>query len=367
MKGRVGILTMPVKENYGGIIQAAALYHFLEKEGWQPFLIKKKYDESPAKAILRYILSNNPLYKLYDYKNLTKREKRALELNRFINKFFVNKTKNTYNRKQFVKQASKFPTIIVGSDQVWRYKYVNKDYRYYFLDYLPPTTKKISYAASFGVDIWEGPTPTKDVVTELLRGFYAVSVREDSGVIICNNTFNIPNVHHVLDPTFLPGLDFYERIINEENLTKKVELFTYVLDKGNHVSQTLRYLSDRLKMEVSSIELTNFQNSNNPSIGEWLYYFRTASFVFTDSFHGVVFCILFEKQFVCLANKTRGYTRFESLLRMFDLQNRIVFDYDSSKLEKMLSDPIDYTKIRETKNRYVELSKEFLINNLNDS
>src|SRR5690606_16655231 len=188
---KIGLLTMPVKENYGGIIQVAALYAFLKKHGYIPYLIRKKYDEKTSKRLLRWVLSHNPLYFLYDYKNLTKREKQSSELEYFIKQFFTNKTMLSFNKKQYKKSIHNLDAIIVGSDQVWRYKYVKGNYRYYFLDFLPDSLRRISYAASFGVDTWEGDINTVQEGQKLLQKFTAISVRERSGIDICRNTFDI--------------------------------------------------------------------------------------------------------------------------------------------------------------------------------
>jgi len=355
---------MPVKENYGGIIQIAALYSFLETNGYAPYLIRKKYDESLSKRIFRYILSHNPLCFLYDYKNLTKREKQSSKLKSYINNFFVNKTALSFNKEQYQKSIQNMDAVIVGSDQVWRYKYVKGNYRYYFLDYLSPKTKKIAYAASFGVDEWEGNKETVQKVESLLNQFSAVSIREKSGVDICKSTFNYQNAVHVLDPTFLPELNFYNVIIDKEKIKKEVKLFSYVLDNSNFVKEVLNHSSRSLGLDISTIKLTDYKFSTNPSISEWLYHFREADFVITDSFHGTVFSILFKKQFICIGNKKRGYTRFESLLSLLNLNDRLIFDYNVENINTLLNNKIDYDAVEVLKQKQIEISKEFLLKSL---
>lgn len=357
---------MPVKENYGGIVQIAALYHFLEEYGYEPFLIRKKYDEIPWKIILRYILTHNPFYWIYDYKNLTKRRKRAEPLEKFIENFFKNKTKPIYNKADYIKYTNNFNTIIVGSDQVWRYAYIRSDFRYYFLDFLPSSTKRISYAASFGVDNWEGNINTIQTVQKLLTEFNAISVREKSGLNICKSVFNINTAAHVLDPTFLPEIEFYNEIIGGEKFTRKIGLFSYVLDSTDDIKNALNYVSERLGIPIKAIRLTDYNNTINPSVSEWLYNFREAKFIVTDSFHGVVFSILFKKQFICVGNKKRGYTRFESLLNLFELNDRLVFNFEDTNLKKILDNPIDYSRVEVLKNENKERSKNFLLQSLNN-
>jgi len=364
---KIGLLTMPVKENYGGIIQVAALYAFLKKHGYIPYLIRKKYDEKTSKRLLRWVLSHNPLYFLYDYKNLTKREKQSSELEYFIKQFFTNKTMLSFNKKQYKKSIHNLDAIIVGSDQVWRYKYVKGNYRYYFLDYLLPQTRKISYAASFGVDEWEGNEETVQKVSRLLEQFDAVSVREKSGIDVCKNTFNYQNAVHVLDPTFLPAVSFYNNLIDKEKIQKKVRLFSYVLDNSEFVKDVISHTSKSLNLEIDAIKLTDYKFSTNPSIEEWLYHFREADFVVTDSFHGTVFSLLFSKQFICIGNKSRGHSRFQSLLGLLNLEDRLVFDYSSENIERLLNNEIDYDVVNVLKQKHVAASQEFLLKSLPQS
>lgn len=360
---KIGILTMPVKENYGGIIQAAALYHYLEKEGYLPYLIMKKYDEGVLKRTFRFILSHNPLATIYDYKNLTKREKQASLLKNFITDFFKNRTKNTYSIDSYQRSVKELDTIIVGSDQVWRYKYIGNNYPYYFLAYLPDTMKRIAYAASFGVDIWEGDKTSITHINSLLKKFNAVSTREKSGVDICENTFDYYQANNVLDPTFLPDVSFYNELINKKNISKEVGLFTYVLDNSSCINEIITKVEEDRNIKRYAIELTNYSKGVKPSIEEWLYHFREAKYVVTDSFHGVVFCIIFEKQFICVANEDRGLTRFESLLTLFGLNNRIMHKYNSELLCELLRTDIDYNEV----NSIVQENRDFAISFLNKS
>ena len=76
---------------------------------------------------------------------------------------------------------------------------------------------------------------------------------------------------------------------------------------------------------------------------EVLWAIKNAELVITDSFHACVFSILFNKPFVCLGNKSRGNARFESLLGMFGLRNRVVDEI--SKLEGVFKTPIDWNQV----------------------
>ena len=97
-----------------------------------------------------------------------------------------------------------------------------------------------------------------------------------------------------------------------------------------------------------------------PSVEIWLRGFYDAEFVVTDSFHACVFSIIFKKQFVVVGNKERGMARFESLLKMFGLEDRLVADdVDINSLQ-----PIDYDKVYQLYGKLKEKSYCFLSENL---
>ena len=109
----------------------------------------------------------------------------------------------------------------------------------------------------------------------------------------------------------------------------------------------------------SSIHLKGFNKSNTTyAIPQWLASFSNAKFVVTDSFHGMVFSIIFEKDFIVIGNRERGLERFSSLLSLLGLEDRLVYKVEDLK-NKQLS-RIDYTSVNKTLNKLKESSKRFL-------
>ena len=115
-----------------------------------------------------------------------------------------------------------------------------------------------------------------------------------------------------------------------------IYVFSYLLDESeekinilNDVSNKLNLPVKKIKLEkdISKISMSRLKSLKYPSIQEWLASFAQADFVVTDSFHGTVFSIIFNKPFVVLPNKGRGVARFESLLKVVGLENRIFSEY----------------------------------------
>lgn len=101
-------------------------------------------------------------------------------------------------------------------------------------------------------------------------------------------------------------------------------------------------------------------NIENVTVEDFLYCFKNASFIVTDSFHGMCFSIVFCKQFVCLGNEKRGLTRFTSLLKKLDLMSRMVLNNNYSL--NIVSSVIDYSIVENKLNAFTQMSMTWLKN-----
>lgn len=371
---KIGILTLPIAENYGGILQAVALYRLLHAQGHEVVLIYKEFHQIWWKKLLIEILEKIPFH---DYRNIKTKDqanKARLKRKAFHRPFVENEifkiSKDLYTKKELENFAKKenFDAVIVGSDQVWRKAYINdKFYKSYFLDFVDGSkTKKIAYAASFGKDCWEGESDSEDIA-ELLKDFTAVSTREASGVDICKSSFGYADVVHVLDPTLLMSKEFYiDEIIAKYDTSKipKDGLVTYVLDEANEKKEIIEFVQKRTGLK-SLYHLKGFNDSHITfSVPRWVASFANADFVVTDSFHGTVFSIIFEKEFVVIGNHDRGLDRFISLLSLLGLEDRLVFDLKD--LENKELESIDYSRVNKILEENKKSSIGFLMGALDD-
>lgn len=370
---KIGILTLPISDNYGGILQAVALYRLLYTQGHEVVLIYKEVHQILWKKVIKNILSKIPFY---DFKNLKSNRKyyNAWQKRKEFHRSFIEKeifiiSKNLYTKQEledFVKKE-KFDAVIVGSDQVWRKEYINDlYYQSYFLDFVDGSkTKKIAYAASFGKDHWESKDDINDV-SELLKDFSAISTRESSGVDICRNSFRYYDAKHVFDPTLLMSKKFYiDEVIAKYDISNIIQggLVTYVLDEANEKKEIIAFVKNSLDIK-NTHHLKGFNSSNTTySVPEWLASFAYADFVVTDSFHGMVFSIIFEKNFVVIGNHDRGLDRFTSLLSLLGLESRLLFSVDDVNDNNIVD--IDYGTIKQKLAENQAMSLDFLMNSLN--
>lgn len=357
MKHKIAILTQPLSHNYGGIIQNYALQKVLTDLGHQTITINRRGDNRHSKIrvlaskyktiVYRNILQpNNPKY--FNPNIIFENNHRFLE--KHIN-LSPSITTTSSLSKYFNKEQ--FTDVVVGSDQVWRPKYSPNIYNFY-LDFLQENTtiKKISYAASFGTEEWEYSEEETEYCKNLIQQFNAISVREDSGAVLCKIKLNRDDAVHVLDPAILLEAEDYSTLINKPK--KEIGLYTYVLDETNEKLSFIKNCADKLNLKIYKNQAkykTNNPKSDDindyitPPLEGWLQGFRDAEFVITDSFHGTIFSILNEKPFLVLVNKKRGASRFESFLKQLDLSNRLIYninDFDKSKLKE----EIDYSAVK---------------------
>jgi hypothetical protein len=340
--------------NYGAVLQAYALQEHLVELGYNAKVINfRNFSRLPYRAIwalLKSFIFPNPFEKF--------RQK------------YIRLTSVFFWPFQIKKIIPKFDTFIVGSDQVWRplpkaAKLKNK-HNIFFLGFVPYYSKRIAYAASFGLSKWDdnGNSRYTEIIKNELQKFNSISVRELSAITICKEIFNV-NAVQVLDPTLLIGRDIFDKIIVANNVSSS-EIIYYNLDSCSDFNLALEFLSKKLQKEIKNIYYKSHKKIFNSdyfdyySVDEWLSQIKNAEIVITDSYHCVCFCILFEKEFIYYPNITGGMTRIESLLGTLDLLDRIYLSYDDIKKRFDWKQRIDYKKVNNILSSERLKSNEFL-------
>lgn len=312
----IGIVTHSLESNYGGILQNYALQQALMTLGHSPITINC-HSRDIAK-LLRYNLKNL-IYLPFPNK------RRPFRWNSYIHPKFESFARNirltdycTKISHRIIDQYS-LDAIIVGSDQVWRPKYVSNLKDMYLSFARRKQIKRMAYAASFGTNQWEYGASLTEYCRNLVSKFDKVTVRESSGVELCRQYLNV-DAKKVLDPTLLLTKDDYNKLIRTSKEKKKDYLLAYLLDSTESQIKIIERIANDRNLEVIVI---GAHDEVTITVEQWLGLFRDASYVVTDSFHGTVFSIIYNHEFIVFANETRGIDRFESLLNTFGLQNRI--------------------------------------------
>jgi len=369
---RIGILTLPLHSNYGGNLQAYALMTVLRDMGHEPCLIQRKEKPFPRwrvapallkRSILKYVFrrrSVNISAGIFDGKERARVEQHA---RRFIATHIQPQTRKVTSFEELKQEVEnrQFDAVIVGSDQVWRSRYA-PSIEENFLSFLAPgsTTRRISYAASFGTDEWQFSAAEEKTCGELLRRFDAVSVREASAVALCESRFGV-TAEHVLDPTMLLDTERYLALLPDtpSRPTGKRSLLVYFLDEDVDRSSVVTAICNALGLEANRVNAIG-RDGAAPSVEAWIAGFRDADFVITDSFHACVFAILFKRPFIAYGNLKRGLARFESLLDMFSLRRRLISS-PAQASHDLINDAIDWERVHEALHRHRERSRSFLV------
>lgn len=342
---RIGIVTLPLHTNYGGLLQAYALQTALRRMGHEV-----EHLQSPVEFPTLHPNWKMPMV-------YCKRAARKFFCGEHNIPIFMHPHKwiriNTdafiayhihpryLNKEEWTEELSnEYDAIIFGSDQIWRPIYAYPIEKFFGAFLGASNVKRISYAASFGTEENEYSENQQKTCAGLLKKFSAISVREKSAVAICKERFGV-EAKHVLDPTMLLSSEDYIPIFEQENTPKsRGTLAIYVLDENPQIDAFIRKQSSQKSLipfrTNSKVENHNAKLSERqqPPVECWLRAFHDAKFVITDSFHACVFSILFHKPFICIGNKNRGMPRFHSLLSDFSLCDRLVDINDIGKYEE---------------------------------
>lgn len=304
---KIAILTHPLGTNYGGILQAYALSEYLKKKRHEVIVLNRQANLPLIKRLTKSLLItfHHPRYNPPKYRRL------AMFVNKHIN---YSKRLYTSNQMKNYITSNNFDLVIVGSDQVWRADFaMNYDYNY-FLDFVPANMNKFAYAASFGLSDWHYTKEQTDVIKHLVTKFNAASVREDEGVTLCKEHLGI-NAELVLDPTMLLYPEDYA-IVTSPRQEKGNYVFVYWLGT---IEEKQKALAESDIENKKIIDISTRASDTLISVEDWLSYIKYADHVITDSFHGCVFSILFQKQFTICKNDSGGNGRLKSLFKILDI------------------------------------------------
>lgn len=347
----VAIYGATVGTNYGGLITYYALYRAIEKAGYSTIMIPP-----PSSDVAKS--ENHATRFSEEYLNLAER----------------------YPLGEFDKYNNLADTFVLGSDQIWNYKLFPGRKLSFYLDFVDEAKKKIAYAASFGFSkptIFPEYKEKFPLISYLMKKIDYISVREEEGVGICKDYFEVPATH-VMDPVFLLSADEYETLASKAKNKPEGRFMTiYALSPKDELNQAFQFVSQKLQLprinmgsgnpRKYEIKKKNFDMPycENLQMEEWLYNIKNSEFVITDSYHCVCFSIIFRKPFV-LIQKSWAVSRIESLLKKLQLTDRWFTSLEELKNNsEILEKNIDYDSVYKILEKEICNSKNWLREALN--
>ena len=268
---------------------------------------------------------------------------------KYCNISFINKTINLRILKNNFSEISinDYDILMVNSDQTWR-KTDRHFYDHAFLKFAKNwSIPKFIYGASLGYDSWILTKEDEKIAKECLKNFTGISVREKRSIELIKKHLGF-NPKFVLDPTLLIDKKYYINIIkdykNDLNINDNY-IFTYLISGKKKVVNFIKTASLKLGYKVNNVTM----NSEN-YIEKFIYGIIHSNSVITDSFHGTIFSIIFNKPFISLVNSHCYKERFISLKNLLKLGNRIISDNLTPDIT-LLTTPlnIDYNLINSLK------------------
>lgn len=248
------------------------------------------------------------------------------------------------NEESLLNNTPEADIYCTGGDQMWNEQCnFHKTLREFYLTFAPKDKPKISFSTSIGkekFDDWELPE-----VLPLLKGYDLISVRE-ANTKPYFDSLGINNVYHLIDPTLLLPKEKWKEIVAPRQIKEDYILLYEISRKGNLTAcaKELAKMTGKKLVRINRYALDKVREGKSvlcPTPEEWLSLFCHADAVVTNSFHGVVFSTIFERQFVLVPGANP--TRLENMMKTLGIGGRSCSD--PANVLEVYKTPIDYREV----------------------
>jgi hypothetical protein len=352
--------------NYGASLQAYALMTYLQSLGhdveiidYKPEYVLRRYNYmwvNPESVFHKFWITRF-IYRILKFIQRQTTMLRKKSIDNFTKEYL--KTTSTYHSNEDLKKNPPLAdAYFVGSDQVWNTLYdAGKDPAFY-LDFAPMDTKKISYAASFSAT--DNKKEHQLLNQHKLKKFNNISVREHHGLQILES-MNLKGIW-VADPVFLLTKEHWGNLLKSFKKKEKYILI-YDFERNRLLKEFARYLAKLKDLKIYSVNdtyplLYADRNFNNAGPLDFITLIYNADYFISNSLHGTLFSILFEKDFFVFGRtRHKVNSRMESILKLVQLEDRYI---TSNKDFPNAFHKIDYKYVNQILLRHIAASKEYI-------
>lgn len=350
---KICTITHHTVPNYGAILQAYALQKKLDKLGVQNEILNYKSLRVERTYYRSFKLCTSWKQKILYCLNHRSR-KRYKKFDDFVNEYL--KVSKEYKREELAITNDEYDLFITGSDQVWNLN-IHQGDTSYMLDFVSDSSKKGSYAASFGYS--SVPEQYKKITYEYLSKINYFLLREETGKNILNDLNINKSAQVVLDPTLLLDKEDYQKIVTPMN---EDYILVYDLINSEELKSFAKELSKKEHLKIKCINVSRkkekgMYNEYFAGPKEFLSLIANAKYIVTSSYHGIIFSMIFEKNFYYGLNKNKANNNS----RIQDLAEKLNFEERNIETTKEITD-IDYCNINKKINLLKEESESALIN-----
>lgn len=357
----IRLITFHTPINYGAVLQAYSLMSYLKNYYEDVEIID--YNTPALRA--KYPIMNKPknvkqfAYGLLMFPSYRQKKIKHEKFNSFVtNKLSL--TKRYESLADLISDPPRADTVFTGSDQVFNPSRIEEERKVFYLDFLPNGTKKIAYAASFGVK--SIPEDKENEISGYLKSFNSISVRESSGVDIVRELSG-KSADEVLDPVFLNDKEFWKNTGTPYKEELDNYLFYYRLMSSPESDAAAQKIAKEknLKLVVMTDGLIKWKADKilrDVGPEEFLYLMNNANYIVTDSFHGVAFSLIFEKQFAFSDMDDKTNERGLNLLRKAGIEQLAYTGEKSPDRE------LNYNEINQQMAKLINTSKDYISSSL---
>lgn len=368
MSKSIGIVTFQWADNYGGLLQCYALKEFINRMGqnakiinyWPQYAIENHCSRigliSTFKEFKKLVMPNwRYMAKNFILGRSYSTRKGSIRMDRFRNKYLLDDQVIFYSYSEIESEIKKYDIIISGSDQIWNPNLTGKQFdNVYFLNFQSSILKKVAYAASLGVtlkDEW------KQRFFQLVSQYDYVSTRESSLSSLLCRELGIES-RAVVDPVFLLDEKTWGEMI-PERMDDSHYILLYVLQRDSNIVSIANWLTEQTQLPIrvfgAKRKYRNAKYVPEGDILEFLFQFKNADYILTNSFHGTAFSLIFRRRFLSFLDSQKP-TRIKDLLTDVGLNERI---FNGHNYSIVLEEP-NYEKAMKLLDEKVHQSKDFL-------
>ncbi len=366
---KVLTLTTQYANNMGAQLQCYALSRYLKENehvdcevlDYRPIGADKSWTFFYKPRTFRDFLKLS--YSLLNVNLLRQKLKERSMMREFINKYIPVTTEN-YDRRRIENNPPQADAFIVGSDQIWNFKY-RLDLTY-FLDFVDKSKSKIiAYAPSIA-DPWE--EDKAQYIKPYLERFDFLSIRENANLAQVSTLSPANNPVVVSDPVFLLKKEQWNSIASHKYCIDEPYIFCYFLSVTPDAVEAVRKLREETRMKVVHFNLNALDkfNSNynihrgNPA--DFIGLISHATYVCTNSFHCSAFSIIYERNFLFVP-KGMANERISNLVERFGLSDVFL---NAKKLKSLTKRDfvVDYSTAHQKGQEFVDFARKYLHNAL---
>ena len=343
---KVGIVTVHNSHNCGSYLQAEALRTFIKELGYDARFVKNKIH--PQSKLSYKLMMSFKYYLKGQFKKAT-----AIAKSGFL---FRKARKNFTYFKSFEGPEA----CVFGSDTIWNMESVHltSQWEHYFGKKF--NGKKIAYAPSIGPSTVESVTE-KENLCSCLKDFDFFSVRDENTYKVVSTVVgDNADITYVVDPTMLMPKPFYEGIASECNDENFILFYYFGIPDKAYMDEIKKYAKEKGKKIICFGDNISQADKNIPFTPlEMMAYYSKADLIITNTFHGNVFSLIFNKPFV---NIDAGKAKVDDLLKSFDLSMRTAYSADD--FERISNESVDFEAVNEMLAEMRKMSGEYLENAL---